>query len=278
MKTINYYFKFIRLGNLLIGSMSVLISALLLNIFNINVFLGMLHVFLIMGFANTMNDILDYHTDFINHPERVLVTKKINNKVAKIICSIFFLLSCILSFFISPLTNFFLYAIIFPSIISYNFFLKKTPILGNLIIAFLLAAIFLYVEILLTNTINILIIPSCLVAGLSFIRELIKDTHDFYGDKKNNYYTLPIIIGIKKSCTIISILIAFLFFLLLLPYFFGIYGIKYLISLVFLIEIPLIYSIFVLMNYPSIKTFKKLIKLHKILTIGGLFILFLTRR
>ena len=156
--------------------------------------------------------------------------------------------------------------------------LKKTPVLGNFLIAFLLAAIFLYVELLLTNTINILIIPSLLVANLSFIREIIKDIHDFYGDKKNNFLTLPIMIGIKKSCMFISIFIALSIFLFSMPYFFGIYGIKYLISLVFLIEIPLIYSIFALMNHPSIKTFKNLIKLHKILTVGGLFILFLTRK
>ena len=278
MSKINNYLKFIRFHNLLIGSISVFISGLILNIFNINVFIGMMHVFFIMGFANTMNDLLDYKTDCINNPQRVLVNNKINNKEAQVICIIFFILSCLISFLTPLSTIFFIYGIIFPLIISYNLFFKKTPILGNLFVAFLLAAIFLYVELLLTNTINILIIPSLLVANLSLIRELIKDTHDFYGDKKNNFLTLPIIFGIKKSCIIISVLMALSIFLFLLPYFFGIYGIKYLISLVFLIEIPLIYSIFVLMNYPSIKTIKKLIKLHKILTIGGLFILFLTRK
>ena len=278
MKKIIVYLKFIRFHNIAIGCVAIIISSLLLHKPNDpKIIFGILQVFFIMGFANSMNDILDFKVDLINHPNRVLVSSIISKKEAKNMCQIFLIGSFFISYFLPFMAQVFIYCIVFPLIILYNIIFKKIPLIGNLIISLLLASIFLFSEILLTNQLNILIVPSLLVATLSLIRELIKDMHDFYGDKNQNYKTLPVLLGIKKSGFIVSINMLISIFLFLLPYYFGIYDIKYLISLVILIEIPLIYSIFLLINYPSIKTFKQLVILHKFLSIAGLLVIILTK-
>ena len=243
--------------------MAVLLSSYLIDVYNVNVLLCLFIILFSMIFANTMNDILDLKTDNINHPNRVLNQEKITKPEAKIICCLSLIISIALSVFLNGLyIKIFLY-IILLLLFFYNIFFKKIAIIGNFIIALLLSNVFVFTEMLLTNKIDKLIIPSILAFTLSFIRENIKDLHDIKGDRLQAMKTLPIVLGIEKSCYFVSILILISGVIFLFPYLNGLYGIKYFISLLIFIEIPLLYSVFLLLNYQTIKTFKQLTNLYK---------------
>ena len=277
MKNIYNLFKLLRGQNLIIGFLSVALSCVLLE-YTINHFIILccLGVITIMAFGNIMNDIIDINIDKINHSERVLVNKGFSLTQAKRIRNILFIGIVCFSFFINFNSKLFLYFLVIPLLILYNIYLKRMPIIGNMVVSFLLGSVFIFTELVFNNSIMKLIIPALLAFNLSLIRESIKDLQDYKGDLSENMKTLPIIIGIKKTCYTLSIFIVFNIIIFLLPYYFGIYNILYLITLVMLIQIPLLYSIYILMNFQNQKTFRYLTKVYKILSINGLLVIYST--
>ena len=86
--------------------------------------------------------------------------------------------------------------------------------------------------------------------------------------------TLPIVLG-EKKCAHFTAIQILLYILLIasLPYFLSIHAVIFIISLLFLIEIPLLYSLFLIIIFPNKKTFYRLTWLYKIIIINGLFII-----
>ena len=274
----SYYFRLIRLYNLLIGATTVCIMSFLLNIQNYYlIFLCSLEVMSIMAFGNLMNDYLDRQPDKINHPSRVLPQNKVNLKEVKLLNIILLILIFILSLPLNYFCQLLIYFLIVPLIVLYNFYLKNTPLLGNITIALLLGFIFMFSELALVNSIKLSILPFLLAFNLSLIREIIKDLHDYKGDLKHKSQTLPIVLGINKTCKLLGVYIVGCMLLFFLPYYYGFYGNLYLISLIFCIEIPLIYSVFLILNFQTQATFRQLSFFYKILSASGLFVILLSK-
>ena len=148
--------------------------------------------------------------------------------------------------------------------------------LGNIVVALLLSFVFIFTELVLLESWTRLLIPACLAFGLSLIRELIKDLHDYQGDKKYGLHTLPVAIGINNTVYFI-ICISILFSIIcFIPFLINIYGINYLISLIFLIEIPLFILVFLLLKKSSNTTYNSLAVLTKYMVINGLIVLYIT--
>ena len=122
-----------------------------------------------------------------------------------------------------------------------------------------------------------LLIPALLAFHLSLIREIIKDLHDYRGDLKASMKTLPIVLGVQKTCKLLVVYILLCCISFLFPFFLKLYSSKYLICLIFFIEIPLIYSLLLLIKSQTIKTFSKMVFLYKILTINGLIVILTTK-
>ena len=120
--------------------------------------------------------------------------------------------------------------------------------------------------------------PACLVFGLSFIRELIKDIHDYEGDKQHNIKTLPVKIGQKKSINITILLIVLFCVLALVPYFTNFYQKIYLISLIILVEIPLIILVSLLLKNPNKLMLNKISSITKIISLSGLLVILIANR
>lgn len=229
-------------------------------------------------YGNMLNDYLDIKSDMISHPSRPLPQKKINLKYLKPL--IVFCLTCsiLLSFYFNYNTFIFLLLLIIPLLTTYNFYFKGLPLIGNMIIAFLLSSVFLFIEIALTNTINITIIPSMFVFGLSLIREVVKDMHDIDGDKNKKFKTLPIVLGFSKCLNSVLIFSIIFMFLLFIPYFCNFYGKNYLISLIVLVEIPMFVLLFLLKETPNQLKLKQSIFLLKIISITGSLVILIANR
>ena len=105
-------------------------------------FLSSVCITFIMMYGNMLNDYLDIKSDMISHPSRPLPQKKINLKYLRL--SIVFCLTCsiLLSFYFNYNTFIFLLLLIIPLLTTYNFYFKGLPLIGNMIIAFLLSSVF----------------------------------------------------------------------------------------------------------------------------------------
>jgi geranylgeranylglycerol-phosphate geranylgeranyltransferase len=156
-------------------------------------------VALITAAGNVINDFFDAEIDAINRPDRPIPSGAVSKGAARGFALTLFLAGILVSFFTNSLC---IGIAIFNSIllIAYAAKLKSTPLIGNIVVAYLSASIFLFGGAL--NGIDgfIHIIP---VAAITFFamlsRELLKDAEDVEGDRAGGADTVPIRIGIKKT-------------------------------------------------------------------------------
>jgi geranylgeranylglycerol-phosphate geranylgeranyltransferase len=132
---------------------------------------------------------------------------------------------------------------IFNSIllIAYAAKFKSTPLIGNIVVAYLSASIFLFGGAL--NGIDglIHIIP---VAAITFCamlcRELLKDAEDVEGDRAGGADTVPIRIGIKKTSEVACITAVLAVAASFIPYFW--WGVWYLAGII-VVDIIIIFAV-----------------------------------
>ena len=176
-----YYLQLVRFQNIIIVCLSVMTTAIIIEQLDwYLISICIIQISCIMIFGNVMNDIVDFKSDKLNNPKRVLISKKITINEALLLCCLFFILSIVVSFFMNYKCRLLIYFYILPILILYNLFFKKKPIIGNVIVSSLLGFVFIFTELTLENKINMMIVPFILAFNLSFIREFIKDIHDNY--------------------------------------------------------------------------------------------------
>jgi len=191
--------RLVRIHNLFLAALAVLIATFLLDYsMSYRVLQCLLIVTITMALGYIMNDVLDIKSDIINHPERPLVNKKLSYKSIIFTTLTLLFALCFLSSSLNKISIQFLYYFTIPILISYNLVLKKTPLIGNLLISISLGSIFIFTETVLTNSFNQLLLPFLLTFSFSILREMVKDMQDYEGDLAAHMTTLPIFIGMKK--------------------------------------------------------------------------------
>lgn len=250
---IKYYFKLIRIPNLLIIAVNfylirwcitypiLKIQKLEFQFSELNYFLFLLSVILTTAAGYIINDYFDRKTDSINRPKEVIIGKYINRRTAIIHHSLFNFIAIILSFYVSASVG--MYKLGFISVIAtiilwlYSTQFKRMFFVGNFVVASLtalmpiLAAIFdigllqrKYHSQILNLEYNFSEITFWVIGFtffafvLNLMREITKDIEDKDGDKAFGRKTVPIVLGVfytktvllfLQLITIISIIIAY---------------------------------------------------------------------
>ena len=274
INNIQLFLTGIRLRNIIIALVCCVIAVMKIDGFNhISAIFSIVAVMLLMIITNLSNDILDIKTDTINRPDRPLITNPSIGIFFKIIVFMCSFLVLGVSFFI----NFWAQCIVvgsLPVLIFYSKLFKPVPLIGNIFVAFYLAFVFIFIEIAITNSVELMIAPAIFAFGISLIREIIKDIEDYNGDKANGIKTLPVIIGIK-SCIYVAIffIISFLFVCsLIMLHSFYFYCVM---AVFFLVFMPLFYLIFFLIKSPTSESCGEASALIKKITILGLIIIYI---
>ncbi|MFH6942387.1 geranylgeranylglycerol-phosphate geranylgeranyltransferase [Flavobacterium sp. FlaQc-50] len=188
---------------------------------------------LIAAAGYVINNIFDVATDTINKPNDVVVGKGITETAAYNIYIALTISGVAIGFYLSNVIMRPTFATIFILIASLLYFyatsLKQIMILGNLIVALLLAFSVVIIGVFdifpATNTDNqaqmaslfsILIDYALFAFMINFIREIIKDIEDVNGDYNQGMNTLPIAIGSTRTAKIALGLAVIPFILLVL--------------------------------------------------------------
>lgn len=281
------YFNLIRWKNLLlIIYVYLLIKFIFFPSFSIETvlslfqfFLLLISIILISAAGYIINDIEDVVSDKINKPKKLIVTKNITTEKAlkwyKITNTIGISFGIVFSLNINnPIVSF---IFIGTSLLLYYYAkkLKSKPLIGNLIVAFLIGfsifilAIFEF-GFLIKNepkhlAFNIIITLSIFAFFLNLTREIIKDIEDINGDYALKTNTLPILLGVNRTKSIA--LITLIFPIGLLLNIFLNYSEIYKFTMLYLliaVFVPLLYVAIKLFSAKKKKHFKKISTLLKI--------------
>jgi len=270
------YIKIVRPLNVISGAIAIVFSALIVE-YQGPIELVLLPVFVVVFFtigANVLNDYYDFEVDKINRPDRAIITGGVPRVHALYISIFSFIIGILIALQLNQLSQLISIGISFPLLVLYNAKLKNYPLIGNVVVAFILGLSFIYAGSVFNN-IEPLMVPAFLAFGLTLIREIVKDIADIEGDQAINSKTLPIVLGKIKSiklCAFLSLILGICAFMLFVI---GYYNFYYGLFLIMTVEIPLAVVVISLINKPTIETAKRGAKLLKICTLGGLFSIYI---
>lgn len=237
-----------------------------------------------------INDIEDVKIDKINKPEKKqIVGRQISMQQAWILYISISLIGFFISVYLANYIHHFEQLVIYPCAVfllySYSRWLKKRPLIGNLVVSFFCA--FVAFVVLYAQTIGsdmfahwladpefdylTIFLGYSIFAFLSTLfREIIKDMEDVVGDKAVDCKTLPIVLGIKTTKFIaflvgILLLIAVFYFSWLIDN----WGWKFFLIHA-LISLPTLFSLYKLYLAKDKKDFTFLSQFAKLIMLSGL--------
>jgi len=183
IKAIAPFAKIVRLGNVVMTGCAVFLGVWLTKSGS-----GIFPVLFLMAaamcaaaYGNVINDILDIKSDRVSHPQRPLASGAMSLSAAAVFAIALVIISLASARFASL---FHLKAAFVPLILLtlYSIYFKRTAIIGNIIIAALVAYALLFGSLPLPQT-KILFLPALLALFLNFCREIVKDIQDADGDR-----------------------------------------------------------------------------------------------
>lgn len=277
-KKIFSYIKITRPINVLITFIVVVVAILISAQHQIEltkIILVSLSAALIAAAGNIVNDIYDIETDKVSHPNRVLAQGLLSKKEAVFLYNFFNVIAIILA---SRISDYLIVIVLFTIILLYVYsaYLKKLPLVGNIVIAFITGLAFIYGGFAADNT-NGAIVLAVFAFLINLIREIVKDIQDIEGDSKLSFKTFPILYGIKKSKIIILfftiLLTGFTFF----PFITQLYKIEYFLIVMIFVNPLLVLSLKILFDMKKENRYKIVSNILKINMILGLIAIWFGR-
>lgn len=226
-----HFFELVRWKNLLIlVFVQLLLKYILFNNYNIDTILSnsefLLFIIAIISSAGSgyvINDIFDIRTDALNKPNKSIVGNKISIRHSIIIYSILVFIALFSGITVSFQVELPIYSVSFLLVVIflflYSYMLKGVAIMGNLVVSLLIGFSILITALLdvipalndselmrQLTVIKIIIALAVFSTFINLIREIIKDIEDINGDYNSKLYTLPILIGKKRTNSILLII------------------------------------------------------------------------
>jgi len=174
-----------------------------------------------------INDIEDIKIDLINKPEKVIVGKYIMEKtcysIYYLMLGIGFAIALVLAWQLDSLPYVLLYPLSSGALHAYATHLKKTTLLGNILVSLFVAAVPMLVYLAdadqismaqNTRVYSILALYSTLAFLANLAREVVKDMQDLKGDKVFGAHTFPIRYGFTNTKYLIHLILMIILLIL----------------------------------------------------------------
>ncbi|MFN3755056.1 geranylgeranylglycerol-phosphate geranylgeranyltransferase [Flavobacterium sp.] len=222
------FLRLIRYQNLLLLAFMQIVfrygflkhEAIYLFLSDFQYLLLILSTVLIAAAGYIINDVMDQETDNDNKPNNVIIGKSISEAMAY---NIYFALNVTgvgIGFYLSNIIQKPTFAGIFIIIVTllylYATTFKRMLLIGNIIVAFLLAISILIIGVydLLPLTFesnqkemgiyfSLLLDYALFAFIINFIREIVKDMEDVNGDYNQGMNTLPIVLGVSRTAKVV---------------------------------------------------------------------------
>ena len=270
------YIKITRPINVLITFLVVVVAILITQKEQTDfstILLASIAASLVAAAGNIVNDIYDVESDKISHPNRVLILGMVSKSEAAYLINFLNIIAIIIA---SRLSEILFLLVIFSSVVLflYSFYLKKIPLVGNIVIALLTGLAFIYGGFTSGNPVAA-IIPAVFAFLINLIREIVKDIQDIEGDTKAGVITFPIKFGFKKSKTLILIITISLILYTLYPFITELYKIEYFIVVMVIVNPLLILSLKFLFDSKkenNLSVISNMLKLNMVLGLIAIYL------
>lgn len=225
------YLRLIRPPTGIIAAIAVWIGTIIAGgqLLSLPIVLGMVSAFLIASGGMAINDFFDAETDKLNKPHRPVATGKISKRAALALSAVLFFIGAAISYFIN--FDAFVLAVLASCLLAAYSHLKKTMIIGYLVISGLAAMAFLYGGFIVGNYVPLLSL-ALLVFISNVAREIYKSINDALEDKKYNEHSLAVKFGVINARILANIFLIITVIFSFLPYFLGLLGVTYLFFVV----------------------------------------------
>ena len=267
--------QILRPLNMILCLLAVLIAAFLTGgLSSLLLPYTVLTVLCFSGASNILNDVLDVHIDRVNRPDRALPSGRLKLLNALIIMGILYAVGILACTYLQPLGQQVALITVLPLLVLYTPLFKRLPFIGNIVVGGILGLVFIFTEGAIHGNADKMWIPFFLASTLSVIRELCKDGADLAGDSTANLKTFPREFGLISTLWLLRLMTTALCFFAITPYTGGSYGIIYLITLILGVEIPLLYSMFIILSEKSGSAeYVKAAKILKGVTLAGMLVI-----
>jgi 4-hydroxybenzoate polyprenyltransferase len=210
MKDIRYFFLLSRPVNVLITLLAFALATHIANeslvkaLGDIQFWWACIALVVITGTGYWVNDAFDFKIDRENKPRKVIVNAHLS--VKKVLTAYFFAVAFVLAFslLVQPPVLFAVNAGAIVILFLYAWILKRTTVVGNIVIATLTGLVVYYAALLYVPR-TALLWTIMFAFEVTFIREVVKDAEDIKGDLKFKLQTLPIRIGLLATKRVIFI-------------------------------------------------------------------------
>lgn len=176
---------------------------------------------LIAASGNVVNDIFDQDIDRHNRPKKQIVGKAISEQQAwnlyYVLVSVGVGLGIYLCHLLGDISSALLFLLSAGGLYFYSYSYKRQFLIGNLVVAALagivpLLPLYFQAMCLPEVWVELPWVPILMAFGFfafisTLIREIIKDMEDMHGDMRQRCRTLPIVLGLKGTKAVVSMLI-----------------------------------------------------------------------
>jgi 4-hydroxybenzoate polyprenyltransferase len=249
-------------------------------LFDFRLFIIVLCSSLTIASGYIINSFYDSKKDLINRPNKSQLDRLVSQKTKLQVYFSLNLFVALIAFFVSFRAVLFYSAYIFL-IWFYSHKIKRYPLIGNLMAAFLAVLpffgilLYYYLKMPLyeiesnSGKLAVILSHGAFLFLLILIREMIKDLENLKGDFANNYRTIPIIYGEETAKKIITALTL----LTVLPVYFliNIYDVGYMDIYFYFGFIVLIFFLLYLWKWKTKEQYVMLHNVLKFLIVSGVF-------
>ena len=243
MKTLLAYLELARPLNGVIAFISAWLGGMFAsqgkieNIINIRLLLVAVSALALLSAGNAINDYCDYNIDRINRPRRPIPSGRIRRANALI----FAIVLTVIGIWLGTLINrnaTGIAILVSIALVSYAFWLKRTPFVGNLVVSGLTGLTFIAGGVAI-DSVQGTLIPAIFAFLFTTAREIVKDLEDTEGDLKNSVKTLATLNPRIAVWTAISFMASVILFSPI-PYLLGWYSWHYLVAVIIGVDLVLI--------------------------------------
>jgi len=174
-------------------------------ILDLNLFLIVLASSFTIASGYIINNFYDSKKDLINRPNKSMLDRLVSQKTKLYVYFSLNFIVVFIAFFVSWRAVIFFSAYIFL-IWFYSHKVKKYPIVGNLMSAFMAVLPFFAILMYFKNFYSVIFAHATFLYLLLVVREMVKDLENIPGDLVNNYRTIPVIFGEKVSKQLITVI------------------------------------------------------------------------
>jgi geranylgeranylglycerol-phosphate geranylgeranyltransferase len=198
-----------------------------------------LALLLIVSFGFVINDYADIELDRLSKPERSLPSGRVTLTQARLLAVLTALAALLLSGWLAKPLQLLIWSNLLLTT-AYAFWLKRTPLLGNLTIAYLNSSVIVFGALSAGGPNGRVWSVALIILLYSVAQELLYTVDDYAGDRAAGITTTAVVLGAEQTLNLFRMCISLTALTALLPLYFGFASVAYALLLILCLLGPII--------------------------------------